>query len=125
LTPALVNVREAFSVVPAERKQIEGGFMSSATRSLIAGILLAAGFVATTANAHQPRVAAARPVEHRPNPGPGVSPTEAARIRFQVNQHHQMQRRANSDGGVSRREQAALARDAAQVRHLIKAAKTN
>ena len=45
--------------------------------------------------------------------------------RFQVKQHHQMQRRANSDGAVSRREHAALARDAAQVRHLIKAAKTN
>jgi hypothetical protein len=96
--------------------------MSSTPRSLVTGILLALGFVAA-AQAHQPRVAATRPAEHRPNPGPGVSPGEAARIRFQVKQHHQMQRRANADGGVSRREQAVLARDAAQVRHLIKAAR--
>jgi hypothetical protein len=36
-----------------------------------------------------------------------------------------MQRRANADGTVSRREHKVLARDAAQVRHLIKAARRN
>jgi hypothetical protein len=100
-------------------------FMSNTSRSLIAGLLLVGVAATTVVNAHQPRAAAARPVAHRPNPGPGVSPGEAARIRFQVKQHHQMQRRANADGGISRREQAILKRDAAQVRHLIQTAKTN
>jgi hypothetical protein len=99
--------------------------MSNASRSLIAGLLLVGLAATTVVNAHQPRAAAARPVAHRPNPAPGVSPGEAARIRFQVKQHHQMQRRANADGGISRREQAILKRDAAQVRHLIQTAKTN
>lgn len=99
--------------------------MSSTPRSISAGILLSLAFFATAANAHQPRVAAARPVEHRPHAGRDIGPNEAARIRYQVKQHHQMQRRANSDGTVSRREQAALARDAAQVRKLIHTAKTN
>ena len=100
--------------------------MSSPSRSLIAGLLLTFGLAITTAaTAHQPRATAARPVQHRPNPGPGISPGEAARIRFQVKQHHQMQRRANADGGISRHEKAVLARDAAQVRHLIHTAKTN
>ena len=99
--------------------------MSSASRSLIAGLMLAGLATTTVVNAHQPRAVAARPVEHRPNPGSGVTPGEAARIRFQVKQHHQIQRRANADGEISRREQAALARDAAQVRHLIQTAKTN
>jgi hypothetical protein len=99
--------------------------MSSTPRLLAAGFVLALGFIATAANAHQPRAAAVRPVEHRPNPGPGITPGEAARLRFQVKQHHQLQRRANADGSISRREHKALARDAAQVRQLIKAARKN
>jgi hypothetical protein len=99
--------------------------MSNASRSLIAGLLLAGVAVTTVAQAHQPRVTAARPVAHRPHTAPGVSPGEAARIRFQLKQHHQMQRRANADGAVSRREQAILKRDAAQVRLLVQTAKTN
>ncbi|MEO6078492.1 MAG: hypothetical protein ABIQ86_01755 [Steroidobacteraceae bacterium] len=88
----------------------------------------------TLANASPPRAAArpvasrpvtVRPVTPRPHPGSAISPAEAARIRNQVQEHHQMQRRANADGELSRREQAILTRDAAQVRHLIQTAKTN
>jgi hypothetical protein len=107
------------------RNPFQEDFMFSSSRSLIAGLLLASLAATTVVNAHQPRAAAVRPVAHRPNSGPGISPGEAARIRFQVKQHHQIQRRANVDGEVSRREQAVLARDAAQVRHLIQTAKTN
>jgi hypothetical protein len=99
--------------------------MSSTPRSIPAVILLSLAFVATAANAHQPRGAAARPAEHRPHAVRDIGPGEAARIRYQVKQHHQMQRRANADGSVSRREHAALARDASQVRKLIHTAKTN
>ena len=99
--------------------------MSSTSRTLGTALLLALGLAATAANAHQPRAVAARPVQHRPHLGHEVTAGEAARIRFQVKQHHHMQRRANADGTVSRHETAVLARDAAQVRHLIKTAKTN
>jgi hypothetical protein len=100
--------------------------MSTAPRALATALLLALGLAtATAAIAGQPRPLAARPVALRPNPGTGINPGEAARIRFQVQQHHHMQRRANSDGEVSRREKAALARDAAQVRRLIQTARTH
>ena len=72
----------------------------------------------------RPVVVRAVRVVHRPVP-PVISAGEAARIRHQIHEHHQMQRVANADGEVTRREQAWLARDAAQVRHLIQTAKTN
>jgi hypothetical protein len=69
----------------------------------------------------------ARPVvvAHRPLPRPAITPGEAARIRYQIHEHHQMQRMALADGVVTRREQVWLHRDAAQVRGLIHTAKTN
>ena len=91
-------------------------------------VLLSLGIAGTSAAA---TVVAARPVakpavrvNHRPLP-PGITAGEAARIRYQVKEHKQMKRAANADGEITRREQAALARDAAQLRHLIQAAKTN
>ena len=63
-------------------------------------------------------------VAHRQLP-PGITAAEAARIRYQIKEHKQMQRAANADGEVTRREQARLAHDAAQVRRLIQTAKNN
>jgi cytochrome c oxidase assembly protein Cox11 len=54
-----------------------------------------------------------------------VTPGEAARIRYQVKEHKQLQRMAMADGQITRREQARLAHDAAQVRRLIHRAKNN
>jgi hypothetical protein len=103
-----------------------GGFMSSKSRAILAGMLLTLGLAGTTvANAGPPRAVAARPVTVRPQPASGISPGEAARIRYQVHQHHQMQRRAGADGEVSRHEHGVLARDAAQVRRMIHVAGTN
>ena len=110
--------------------------MSTASRSILAGLLLSIGFAgAAVVNAAAPGAATARPAHTRPtpvrpaiprpHPGSEINPNEAARIRHQVQQHQQMQRRANADGSVSPGEQSALARDAAQVRDLIQTARTN
>jgi len=56
---------------------------------------------------------------------PGISPNEAKRLRYQVQQYHQMQRYANADGLVTRAEQARLNQKAQQLRRLIQKAKTN
>lgn len=56
---------------------------------------------------------------------PGISPNEAKRLRYQVQRYHQMQRYAGADGRISRVEQARLNHQAAQLRRLIHAAKTN
>ena len=84
----------------------------------------AAGAVVVVRPVLRPVVVRAVHVVHRPVPS-GISAGEAARIRHQIHEHHQMQRIANADGEITRREQAWLARDAAQVRHLIQTAKTN
>jgi hypothetical protein len=110
--------------------------MSTASRSILAGLVLSLALSGTTwVNAAEPGTAAARPTPARPaptrhaiprpRPGSEINPNEAARIRHQVRQHKQMQRRAHADGSVSPEEQAALARDAAQVRELIQTARTN
>jgi hypothetical protein len=104
--------------------------MSNISRTLVASMLLTLGLAAATvANASPPRsvtrTVVSHPVTPRPHPGTEINPGEAARIRHQVQQHHHMQRRAAADGEVSRHEQAILARDAAQVRHLIHAAGRN
>ncbi|HEV7633311.1 MAG TPA: hypothetical protein VGO41_10015 [Steroidobacteraceae bacterium] len=83
----------------------------------------AAGAVVVVRPVLRPVVRAVH-VVRRPVPS-GISAGEAARIRHQIHEHHQMQRVANADGEITRREQAWLARDAAQVRHLIQTAKTN
>jgi hypothetical protein len=80
--------------------------------------------VAATPVATRAAVAPGIRVAHRPLP-PGISAAEAARIRYQIKEHKQMQRAANADGEVTRREQARLAHDAAQVRRLINTAKNN
>jgi hypothetical protein len=79
---------------------------------------------AATAVVVRPVVAPGVRVAHRQLP-PGISAAEAARIRYQIKEHKQMQRAANADGEVTRREQARLAHDAAQVRRLIHTAKNN
>mgnify|MGYP001604590295 CR=1 FL=1 len=56
---------------------------------------------------------------------PGFSPDEAKRLRYQVQQYHQMQRHAGADGLITRAEQARLNHKATQLRRLIQAAKTN
>jgi hypothetical protein len=71
------------------------------------------------------RTAVLRPAFVRPHVPPRVTGGEAARIRYQIHEHHQLQRMAAADGVVTRREQARLNHDAAQVRHLIHVAKTN
>ncbi len=98
--------------------------MSTASQAL-AGVLLTLTLATATAEAAPPpRAAAARPITP-PHTGPGITPGEAARIRFQVQQHHHMQRRAAADGEISRHEHIVLARDAAQVRQLIHTARRN
>lgn len=103
----------------------------------VAGVAAVALISLTSVEASAGVVVVARPVAarpvivrpvvviHRPLPRPNITPGEAARIRHQVHEHHQMQRMAQADGVVTRREQAWLNRDAAQVRGLIHTAKTN
>ncbi len=55
----------------------------------------------------------------------GISPDEAKRLRYQVQQYHQMQRHAGADGLITRTEQARLDHKAGQLRRLIGLAKTN
>ena len=57
--------------------------------------------------------------------GSGITRNEAQRLRFQVQQYHQMQRIAGSDGTISRAEQARLNHKAQQLRRKIQAAKSN
>ena len=56
---------------------------------------------------------------------PGISPGEAKRLRYQVQQYHQMQRHVRADGLITRAEQARLNHKAGQLRRLIQIAKTN
>ena len=56
---------------------------------------------------------------------PGIGPNEAKRLRYQVQQYHQLQRYAGADGVVTRAEQARLNHKAAQLRRLFRKAKTN
>ena len=58
-------------------------------------------------------------------PRSGISPDEAKRLRYQVQQYHQMQRHAGADGLITRAEQARLNHKATQLRRLIQFAKTN
>lgn len=55
----------------------------------------------------------------------GISPNEAKRLRYQVQQYHQMKRYAGADGLITRAEQARLNQKAQQLRRLIQKAKTN
>jgi len=56
---------------------------------------------------------------------PGIGPDEVKRLRYQVQQYHQMKRYAGADGVVTRAEQARLNQKAQQLRRLIHKAKTN
>lgn len=55
----------------------------------------------------------------------GITPTEAQRLRHQVQQHHLMKRLAGADGVITRAEKARLEQKARQLRRMIQAAKTN
>lgn len=55
----------------------------------------------------------------------GITPNEAARLRYQVQQYHQMKRYAGADGVVTRAEQARLNQKVQQLRRMIQKAKTN
>ena len=55
----------------------------------------------------------------------GISPDEARRLRYQVQQYQQMKRYAGADGLITRAEQARLDHKAGQLRRLIQLAKTN
>jgi hypothetical protein len=57
--------------------------------------------------------------------GSGITQDEAQRLRFQVQQYHQMQRIAGSDGTITRAEAARLKHKQQQLRRMIQAAKTN
>lgn len=59
------------------------------------------------------------------NRGSGITPNEAQRLRYQVQQYHQMQRIAGSDGQITRAEYARLKHKQQQIRRMIQAAKTN
>jgi len=59
------------------------------------------------------------------NHGSGITPNEAQRLRYQVQQYHKMQRSAGSDGTISRAECARLKNKQQQIRRLIQATKTN
>lgn len=102
--------------------------MSTARSMLISGAaVLVLGTASFAAEARGPVVRPApvrAVVVHRHLP-PAISPGEAARIRYQLKEHQQMKRRAHADGTVTRREQAILSKDAAQIRELIHTAKTN
>ncbi|MGQ0428840.1 MAG: hypothetical protein ACT4UQ_02780 [Gammaproteobacteria bacterium] len=56
---------------------------------------------------------------------PGITPDEAKRLRYQVQQYKQMKRYAGADGVVTRAEQARLNHKAQQLRRMIQKAKTN
>lgn len=56
---------------------------------------------------------------------PGISPDEAKRLRYQVQQYRQMKRYAGADGLITRAEQARLNHKAGQLRRLIQLAKSN
>ncbi len=58
------------------------------------------------------------------NRGSGITPDEAKRLRYQVQQYHKMQRIAGSDGTISRAEYARLKNKQQQIRRMIQAAKT-
>ena len=55
----------------------------------------------------------------------GITPNEAKRLRYQVQQYQQMKRLAGADGLITRAEQARLQHKAAQLRRLLQKAKTN
>jgi len=56
---------------------------------------------------------------------PGISPNEAGRLRYQVQQYHQMKRHAGADGLITRAEQARLNHKAQQLRRMIRRAGTS
>jgi hypothetical protein len=107
--------------------------MSKSSKLAAAALVaLVASLGAATASAHGfvRHTVVVRPVVVRPvfvhrHVTPQITASEAARIRYQVQEHRQMQRRAAADGVITRREQIWLHRDAHQVRHLIHVAKTN
>lgn len=55
----------------------------------------------------------------------GITPNEAKRLRYQVQQYQQMKRHAGADGLITRAEQARLNHKAAQLRRLLQKAKSN
>ncbi len=55
----------------------------------------------------------------------GITPDEAKRLRFQVQNYQTMKRLAGADGNISRAEQMRLNHNAQQLRRMIQAAKTN
>jgi len=57
--------------------------------------------------------------------GSGITPNEAQRLRYQVQQYHKMQRIAGSDGQITRAEYARLKHKQQQIRRMIQAAKIN
>jgi hypothetical protein len=94
--------------------------------SAIAALLAALGAGSASAHVVVRPVIALRPVLVRPVVvRPAITAREAARIRYQVHEHHQMQRMAAADGVITRREHYWLQRDAAQLRHQIHVARTN
>ena len=59
------------------------------------------------------------------NPRSGVTPDEAKRLRYQVQQYQQMKRYAGADGLITRAEQVRLNHKAQQLRRMMQIAKTN
>lgn len=55
----------------------------------------------------------------------GITPDEAQRLRYQVQQYQVMKRYAGADGVITRAEQARLDHKAQQLRRMIAAAKSN
>lgn len=55
----------------------------------------------------------------------GITPNEAARLRYQAGLYQQMKRYAGADGVITRAEQARLNHKAQQLRRMIQKAKTN
>jgi hypothetical protein len=60
----------------------------------------------------------------RPLPD-GITAREAARLRYQHQELKQLQRRANADGEVTRREQFKINQQAAKLRRMVHIAKNN
>ena len=101
------------------KRNLTSAALASLALAMTLSVDSSAAEVATRAT-----VAPTARIAPRPLPS-GITAAEAARLRHQVQEHKQLKRMALADGEITRREQARLNYDAAQVRRLIAKAKNN
>jgi hypothetical protein len=95
-------------------------YKSCSTAALLS-LLLAGSPAFADPTAARPQVS---PIATRQLP-PGITPGEAARLRHEAQELQMLKRQAHADGTVTRREQAAINHEAAQLRRMVHKAKTN